>query len=318
MNRALVTSCGQDASYLAELLLNKGYEVHCMVRPIDLLDNIEHIKHKMHIYYGDLLSDVDFKVVLKKSDPQEVYNLAAISHVGFSFDEPVLTGHVTGLAVAKILDAIKRYNSSIRFLQASTSELYGNVTECPQNERTVMNPRSPYAAAKLYAYQMTKIYREAYNMFCCNSICFNHESPRRPVTFVTRKISYAAAQIKLGLKQDKLMLGTLDSQRDWGYSPEYVEAMWLMLQQPKADDYVIGTGEIHSVGEFVKEAFNHVGLDWKQWVEIDDKFKRPADVYLLMANCGYARSKLNWEPKVKFKELVKIMVDNDLKLLGGN
>lgn len=316
MKRALITGItGQDGSYLAELLLEKGYTVFGLMRPIEKDENIEHIKDRLHLLHGDLESDKDIKNVLVESDPDEVYNLGALSHVGLSFKEPVLVGNVTGLAVARLLHAIRDYNPKIRFYQASTSELFGNSKEDMQDENTPMNPTSPYAIAKHYGYQMVKMYREAYGMFAVNGILFNHESPRRGPNFVTRKITLAVAQIKLGVRDEKLLLGDMTSKRDWGYAKEYVEAMWKMLQLPKPNDYVIGTGQLHSVQDFVEEAFTYAGLDWTKWVQSSIHFKRPSDVKLLRANYTKAKRHLGWEPKVKFKDLITIMVDADIKKL---
>ncbi len=314
--RALITGiCGQDGSYLAEFLLSKSYTVFGFSRPIESDENIRHIRNKVHLIYGDLLSDTDVLNALIESNPDEVYNLGAISHVGLSFESAVLTGNVTGLGVARILESIRKYNQKIKFYQASTSELYGNPVETPQNENSPMNPTSPYAIAKHYAYNMVKLYRKAYGMYAVNGILYNHESPRRGLNFVTRKITYAVAQIKLGMKKDKLALGNTSPMRDWGYAKEYVELMWKMMQLEKPDDYVVGTGENHSVQDFVEAAFAHVGLDWKEWVEISDIYKRPSEVHSLLADNSKIKKVLNWEPKVKFNELVKIMVDEDIRML---
>lgn len=316
MVRALITGItGQDGSYLAEFLLNKGYHLFGLTRPIEKDENIKHIKDRLHLLNGDLQSEEDIKNALIESDPDEVYNLGALTHVGLSFKEPVLFGDVTGLSVSRMLESIRKFNPKIKFYQASTSELYGNSKEEKQNEDTLMNPTSPYAIAKMYAYQMVKLYRNAYGMYAVNGILFNHESERRGLNFVTRKISNAVAQIRLGLKKDNLILGNTSSKRDWGYAKEYVEVMWMMLQMPKPDDYVIGTGQLHSVQDFVEEAFSYVDLDWKKWVEISDNYKRPSDVNYLRADITKAKKVLNWKPKIKFKELVKIMVDEDIKKL---
>lgn len=314
--RALITGiCGQDGSYLADFLLSKGYTVFGLSRPIESDENIRHIKNRIHIIYGDLLSDTDVLNALIESNPDEVYNLGAISHVGLSFESAVITGNVTGLGVARILESIRKFNPKIKFYQASTSELYGNPVETPQNENTPMNPTSPYAIAKQYAYNMVKLYRKAYGIYAVNGILYNHESPRRGLNFVTRKITYAVAQIKLGMKKDKLALGNTSSKRDWGYAKEYVEIMWKMMQLEKPDDYVVGTGESHSVQDFVEAAFAHAGLDWKEWVEISDIYKRPSEVHSLLSDNSKIKKALNWEPKVKFDELVKIMVDEDIRML---
>ncbi|MBW5381157.1 GDP-mannose 4,6-dehydratase, partial [Brachyspira hampsonii] len=303
---------GQDGSYLAELLLEKGYEVHGIIRRSSSL-NTERIDHlykdphindvKMFLHYGDLSDSSNLSRVLEKVQPDEIYNLAAQSHVRVSFDMPEYTADVVGLGTIRILDAIKDTRIKTKFYQASTSELYGKVVETPQTEKTPFYPRSPYACAKLYSYWITVNYRESYDMYACNGILFNHESPRRGETFVTKKITHAIARI-LNKEQDKLYLGNLDSKRDWGYAKDYVEAMWLMLQQEKADDYVIATGETHSVREFLDEAFGLVGLDWKKYVEIDPRYYRPAEVDLLLGDPTKAKEKLGWKPKTTFKELV--------------
>ncbi|ASJ21385.1 GDP-mannose 4,6-dehydratase [Brachyspira hampsonii] len=321
MKKALITGItGQDGSYLAELLLEKGYEVHGIIRRSSSL-NTERIDHlykdphindvKMFLHYGDLSDSSNLSRVLEKVQPDEIYNLAAQSHVRVSFDMPEYTADVVGLGTIRILDAIKDTRIKTKFYQASTSELYGKVVETPQTEKTPFYPRSPYACAKLYSYWITVNYRESYDMYACNGILFNHESPRRGETFVTKKITHAIARI-LNKEQDKLYLGNLDSKRDWGYAKDYVEAMWLMLQQEKADDYVIATGETHSVREFLDEAFGLVGLDWKKYVEIDPRYYRPAEVDLLLGDPTKAKEKLGWKPKTTFKELVKIMLEYDL------
>ncbi|ASJ20481.1 GDP-mannose 4,6-dehydratase [Brachyspira hampsonii] len=325
MKKALITGItGQDGSYLAELLLEKGYEVHGIIRRSSSL-NTERIDHlykdphindvKMFLHYGDLSDSSNLSRVLEKVQPDEIYNLAAQSHVRVSFDMPEYTADVVGLGTIRILDAIKDTRIKTKFYQASTSELYGKVVETPQTEKTPFYPRSPYACAKLYSYWITVNYRESYDMYACNGILFNHESPRRGETFVTKKITHAIARI-LNKEQDKLYLGNLDSKRDWGYAKDYVEAMWLMLQQEKADDYVIATGETHSVREFLDEAFGLVGLDWKKYVEIDPRYYRPAEVDLLLGDPTKAKEKLGWKPKTTFKELVKIMLEYDLNNVG--
>lgn len=312
--RALITGiCGQDGSFLAESLLEKGYTVFGMKRPIEKDENIRHIIDRIHLLKGDLSDEKDVKNAIIESDPDEVYNLGALSHVGYSFKEPVEVGDVTGLAVVRLLEAIKNYNPRIKFYQASTSELFGNVNICPQSETTPMHPTSPYAIAKHYAYQMVKMYRDAYGLFAVNGILFNHESPRRPASFVTRKITTAVAEIKKGKKKDKLILGNTESMRDWGYAKEYVEAMWLMMKQKTPKDYVIGTGKMHSVKDFLVEAFEYADLDCKEWVETSDEFKRPSDVNMLQADASKARKELKWEPRTDFKALVRLMVDEDLK-----
>ena len=325
MKKALITGItGQDGSYLAELLLEKGYEVHGIIRRsssfnterIDHLYKDPHINDvKMFLHYGDLSDSSNLSRLLEKIEPDEIYNLAAQSHVRVSFDMPEYTADVVGLGTIRILDAIKETQIKTKFYQASTSELYGKVVETPQTEKTPFYPRSPYACAKLYSYWITVNYRESYDMYACNGILFNHESPRRGETFVTKKITHAIARI-LNKEQDKLYLGNLDSKRDWGYAKDYVEAMWLMLQQDKADDYVIATGETHSVREFLDEAFGLVGLDWKKYVEIDPRYYRPAEVDLLLGNPAKAKEKLGWKPKTTFKELVRIMLEYDLKNVG--
>ncbi|PCG19468.1 GDP-mannose 4,6-dehydratase [Brachyspira sp. G79] len=325
MKKALITGItGQDGSYLAELLLEKGYEVHGIIRRsssfnterIDHLYRDPHINDvKMFLHYGDLSDSSNLSRLLEKIQPDEIYNLAAQSHVRVSFDMPEYTADVVGLGTIRILDAIKDTQIKTKFYQASTSELYGKVVETPQTEKTPFYPRSPYACAKLYSYWITVNYRESYNMYACNGILFNHESPRRGETFVTKKITHAIARI-LNKEQDKLYLGNLDSKRDWGYAKDYVEAMWLMLQQDKADDYVIATGETHSVREFLDEAFGLVGLDWKKYVEIDPRYYRPAEVDLLLGDPAKAKEKLGWKPKTTFKELVRIMLEYDLNNVG--
>ena len=325
MKKAIITGItGQDGSYLAELLLEKGYEIHGIIRRsssfnterIDHLYKDPHINDvKMFLHYGDLSDSSNLSRLLEKIEPDEIYNLAAQSHVRVSFDMPEYTADVVGLGTIRILDAIKETQIKTKFYQASTSELYGKVVETPQTEKTPFYPRSPYACAKLYSYWITVNYRESYDMYACNGILFNHESPRRGETFVTKKITHAIAKI-LNKEQDKLYLGNLDSKRDWGYAKDYVEAMWLMLQQEKADDYVIATGETHSVREFLDEAFGLVGLDWKKYVEIDPRYYRPAEVDLLLGNPAKAKEKLGWTPKTTFKELVKIMLEYDLKSVG--
>ncbi|MEI0699062.1 GDP-mannose 4,6-dehydratase [Brachyspira intermedia] len=325
MKKALITGItGQDGSYLTELLLEKGYEVHGIIRRsssfnterIDHLYSDPHINDvKMFLHYGDLSDSSNLSRILERIQPDEIYNLAAQSHVRVSFDMPEYTADVTGLGTIRLLDAIKETQIKTRFYQASTSELYGKVVETPQTEKTPFYPRSPYACAKVYSYWITVNYRESYDMYACNGILFNHESPRRGETFVTKKITHAIARI-LNKEQDKLYLGNLDSKRDWGYAKDYVEAMWLMLQQDKADDYVIATGETHSVREFLDEAFGLVGLDWKKYVEIDPRYYRPAEVDLLLGDPTKAKEKLGWQPKTTFKELVKIMLDYDLKSVG--
>jgi GDPmannose 4,6-dehydratase len=314
---------GQDGSYLAELLLDKGYEVHGIIRRASTFNTgrIDHLYKDPHIngvrlflHYGDIADSTNLIKLLYRVRPEEVYHLAAQSHVRVSFDIPEYTGDVTGLSTIRILEAIRETGSRARFYQASSSEMFGKVREVPQRETTPFYPRSPYGAAKVYAYWATVNYRESYGAFACNGILFNHESPRRGETFVTRKITRAVARIKAGLDK-KLYLGNLDAKRDWGYAKEYVEAMWLMLQQDEPDDYVVATGETHSVREFLEEAFSHVGLDWQEYVEIDPKYYRPAEVDLLIGDAGRAKRKLGWEPKTTFKELTRLMVDADVEAL---
>ena len=314
---ALITGItGQDGSYLAEFLLEKGYTVHGMVRRSSTisLERIEHIAGRLHLHQGDLLDQHSLVRMLEEIHPHEVYNLAAQSFVPTSWEQPIFTAEVTGLGVTRILDAIRQVDKSIRFYQASSSEMFGKVRETPQRETTVFHPRSPYGVAKVYGHYITVNYRESYDLFACSGILFNHESPRRGPEFVTRKISQSVAQIRLGLAHE-LRLGNLDAKRDWGFAGDYVKAMWLMLQQAKPDDYVVGSGETHSVAEFVQIAFGHVGLDWRKFVVVDPAFYRPAEVDLLMADYGKARETLDWHPETKFKELVIEMVDADLKRL---
>lgn len=325
MKKALITGItGQDGSYLAEFLLDKGYEVHGIIRRSSTFntDRIDHLYQDPHVngvklflHYGDLADSVQLVKLLYKLQPDEIYNLGAQSHVRVSFDVPEYTGDIDGLGAQRILEAIVEANlvDKVRYYQASSSEMFGKVQEVPQVETTPFWPRSPYACAKVYAHWLTVNYRESYNIFACSGILFNHESPRRGETFVTRKITRAATRIKAGL-QDKLYLGNLDAKRDWGYAKEYVEMMWLMLQQENPEDYVIATNETHSVKEFVQETFAQLDLDWEEFVEYDARYERPAEVDLLIGNPTKAKEKLNWEPKVKFKELVKIMVDADMEL----
>jgi len=324
MRKALITGItGQDGSYLAELLLEKGYEVHGIVRRasnfntqrIDHLYVDPHTKTNLHLHFGDLTDSVALVKLIHELQPDEVYNLGAQSHVRVSFDIPESTGDIVGLGTLRILEAIREAGmvNKVRFYQASSSEMYGKVQEVPQTETTPFWPRSPYACAKIYGYWLTVNYRESYNLHASNGILFNHESPRRGETFVTRKITRAATRIKVGL-QDALYLGNMDARRDWGYAKEYVEMMWLMLQQDTPDDYVVATNETHSVREFVEETFGALDLDWKQYVKHDARYERPAEVELLIGDPAKARRKLNWEPKVRFKELVRLMVDADLKL----
>ncbi len=324
MKKALITGItGQDGSYLAELLLEKGYEVHGIIRRastfntgrIDHLYKDPHINGvKLFLHYGDIADSTNLIKLLYRIEPDEVYHLAAQSHVRVSFDIPEYTGDVTGLSTIRILEAIRETGLKSKYYQASSSEMFGKVQEVPQRETTPFYPRSPYGVAKVYAHWATVNYRESYGLFACCGILFNHESPRRGETFVTRKITRAVSRIKAGL-QEKLYLGNLDAKRDWGYAKEYVEAMWLMLQQDHADDYVIATGETHSVQEFLMESFSHVQLDWHDYVELDPKYLRPAEVDLLIGDASKAKRELGWAPKVTFKELVRVMVDADLSIV---
>jgi len=321
MKKALITGItGQDGSYLTELLLDKGYEVHGIVRRASTFNTgrIDHLYRDPHIngvklflHYGDMSDSTNLVKLLYRIQPEEIYHLAAQSHVRVSFDIPEYTADISALGTIRILEALRETGSNARFYQAGSSEMFGKVQEIPQKENTPFYPRSPYAVAKLYAHWATVNYRESYGLFACNGILFNHESPRRGETFVTRKITRAAAHIAAGV-QDKLYLGNLDAKRDWGYAKEYVEAMWLMLQQEKPDDYVIATGEAHSVLEFLEEAFTCSGLDWRKHVEIDQQYYRPAEVDLLIGDASKAKRLLNWEPKTKFSGLVKLMVEHDM------
>ena len=320
MKRALITGItGQDGSYLAEFLLAKGYEVHGIIRRASTFNTsrIDHLYQDpnvndvhLFLHHGDIADSTNLIKLLYRLRPDEIYHLAAQSHVRVSFDIPEYTADVTALGTIRILEAVRETGLASKFYQASSSEMFGKAQEVPQRETTPFYPRSPYAAAKVYAYWATVNYRESYGLFACNGILFNHESPRRGETFVTRKISRAVAAISFGL-QDKLYLGNLDARRDWGYAPEYVEAMWLMLQQDAPDDYVIATGETHSVREFLELAFSHVGLDWRQHVEINPRYLRPAEVDLLIGDATKARRLLGWQPKVGFEALVRLMVDAD-------
>ncbi len=324
--KALITGItGQDGSYLTEFLLKKGYEVHGIIRRSSTFNTrrIDHLYRdphgnggpvKLFLHYGDLGSSGSLETIIHDVQPDEIYNLGAQSHVRVSFDMPEYTADVTGVGVIRILEAIRRSGVETRFYQASTSELFGSAKP-PQSEKTPFEPQSPYAAAKAYGFWITQNYRHAYHMFACNGILFNHESPRRGETFVTRKVTRAVAAILAG-KQKHLYMGNLDSRRDWGYAPEYVEAMWLMLQHDKPLDLVIGTGEAHTVREFLEEAFGYVGLDFQEYVRIDPKYFRPTEVDYLLADAAKARETLGWEPRVRFHELVRIMVDADMELLG--
>jgi GDPmannose 4,6-dehydratase len=316
MRRALITGItGQDGSYLAEILLAKGYEVHGLVRRASTFNTqrIDHIRDRLTLHYGDLVDSTSLFGVLKASDPHEVYNLAAQSHVRVSFEMPEYTCDVTAAGVGRLLEAIRVTGCTARFYQASSSELYGKVKETPQTEATPFHPRSPYAAAKAYGFYLTQNYREAHGMFCANGILFNHESPRRGENFVTRKITRAVGRIAAGT-QKKVALGNLEAKRDWGFAGDYVDAMWRMLQENEPEDYVIATGETHSVKEFLALAFGRAGLDWEQYVETDARHIRPAEVDLLLGDASKAKKALGWEPKVSFKSLVEMMVDADLEL----
>ncbi|KPJ56663.1 GDP-mannose 4,6-dehydratase [Parcubacteria bacterium DG_74_2] len=320
--KALITGItGQDGSYLVELLLDKGYEVHGIIRRASTFNTgrIDHLYQDPHIngvrmflHYGDLSDTGNIEKLINQIKPDEIYHLAAMSHVRVSFDLPVYTANIGGLGTLRILEAIKNSGLPIKFYQASSSEMFGT-SPPPQNEKTPFHPRSPYACAKVFAYNITRLYREAYGIFACNGIMMNHESPRRGETFVTRKITRGIARIKAGLDK-KIYLGNLDAKRDWGYAPEFVEAMHLMLQQPEPDDYVIATGEARSVREFLEQAFKYSGLgDWQKYIEIDPRYFRPAEVEVLVGDASKAKEKLGWEPKTKFQDLVKIMVDADIK-----
>ena len=326
MKRALITGItGQDGSYLAELLLEKGYEVHGIIRRASTFNTgrIEHLYKDPHIHdvrlflhYGDIADSTNLIKLLYRIKPDEVYHLAAQSHVRVSFDIPEYTGDVTALSTIRLLEAIRETGVGSKFYQASSSEMFGKVMEVPQRETTPFYPRSPYGAAKVYAYWATVNYRESYNLFACNGILFNHESPRRGETFVTRKITRAVARIKAG-QQSKLYLGNLDAQRDWGYAKEYVAAMWSMLQQDQPEDYVIATGETHSVRDFLTEAFSHADLDWQKYVELDEQYLRPAEVDLLVGDASKARDVLGWQASTTFKQLVRLMVDADMAIVNS-
>ncbi|TET15089.1 MAG: GDP-mannose 4,6-dehydratase [Actinobacteria bacterium] len=315
--RALVTGVtGQDGSYLAEFLLDKGYEVYGMVRrsSVENFNRIEHIRDKLKFVQADLLDQLSIIDAIKESRPDEIYNLGAMSFIPVSWKQPVLTGEFTGLGVTRMLEAARHMNKNVKFYQASSSEMFGKAREIPQNEKTPFYPRSPYGVAKVYGHYMTVNYRESYDMFACSGILFNHESPRRGLEFVTKKVTYGAAKIKLGLA-DSLYLGNLDAKRDWGYAEDYIEAMWLMLQQNTPEDYVISTGEAHSVKDWVEASFRCLDLDWRKYVKIDKRFIRPVDVDLLVGDSSKAEKKLGWKTKVSFNELVKIMVEYDYNYL---
>jgi GDPmannose 4,6-dehydratase len=322
MKKAIVTGItGQDGSYLTELLLKKGYEVYGIIRRsssfntgrIDHLYKDPHEKPKLRLIYGDLTDGSDLSTAINDICPDEVYNLGAQSHVRVSFDMPIYTADVDALGTLRLLEAVRTMKKPARFYQASSSEMYGKVLETPQTEKTPFYPRSPYGCAKVYSFWQVINYREAYDMFACNGILFNHESPRRGKTFVTRKITQAATRIKLGL-QNKLYLGNLDAKRDWGFAGDYVEAMWLMLQQDRSDDYVVATGQTHSVREFLDEVFGCLDLDWNEYVEIDPRYFRPTEVDFLLGDSSKAQKELSWEPKITFKELARMMTDADMKL----
>jgi GDPmannose 4,6-dehydratase len=316
---ALITGItGQDGSYLAEFLLGKGYRVYGMVRrsSSENFDRIEHIRDRVELRQGDLLDQLSLINMMDEVQPDEIYNLAAQSFVPTSWTKPLLTGDFTALGVTRMLEALRHVNRKIRFYQASSSEMFGKVLEVPQSETTPFYPRSPYGVAKVYGHFITVNYRESYDLFAVSGILFNHESPRRGKEFVTRKVSDGVARIKLGLATE-LRMGNLDAKRDWGFAGDYVEAMWLMLQQPEPDDFVIATGETHTVQELVRVAFEHVGLDWEKYVVIDEKFIRPAEVDLLVGDPSKAKEKLGWKPRVSFQELVHMMVDADMRSIAA-
>ena len=318
--RALIAGItGQDGSYLAELLLQKGYEVHGVVRhaSTDPRERLEHLGDRVTLHGADLLDESSVRRVLETAAPDEYYNLAAMSFVPVSWEQPILTAEITGLGVLRALEAIRQVNPQIRFYQASSSEMFGKVVETPQSETTPFYPRSPYAVAKAYGHWITVNYRESHQIFACSGIMFNHESPRRGVEFVTRKISHAVARIKLGM-ENELRLGNLEAQRDWGFAGDYVHAMWMMLQQETPCDYVIGTGRTHSVAAFAEAAFARVDLDWQDYVVVDPRFYRPAEVNLLLSNPQKARDELGWQPTTAFEDLVHLMVDADLERLASS
>jgi GDPmannose 4,6-dehydratase len=317
MKTALITGItGQDGSYLAELLLKKGYKVYGLTRrsSTDVTSRITHVLNDIHLLPGDLLDQTSLIEAMEEAKPDEVYNLAAQSFVQTSWNQPVLTSEFTATGVTRVLEAVRKVNPKARFYQASSSEMFGKVQAVPQIESTPFYPRSPYGVAKLYGHWITVNYRESFDMYACSGILFNHESPRRGLEFVTRKISYHVAMIKHGITNE-LRLGNIEAKRDWGFAGDYVEAMWMMLQQDKPDDYVIATNETHTVKEFIELAFAHADLDWKKYVKHDEKFNRPAEVDLLIGSYDKAKQKLGWEPKTSFKELVKMMVASDLELV---
>jgi GDPmannose 4,6-dehydratase len=315
---ALITGVtGQDGSYLADLLLEKGYEVHGMVRrsSTETFDRLSHIRDRITLHTGDLLDQRSLGDVMREVQPDEIYNLAAMSFVAASWNQPVLTAEFSGTGVTRMLEAMREAAPDARFYQASSSEMFGKVREVPQNENTPFYPRSPYGVAKVYGHFITVNYRESYELFACSGVLFNHEGPRRGREFVTRKVTYNAAAIKLGI-QDKMTLGNLDARRDWGYAKDYVEAMWMMLQQDGPEDYVIATGKDHSVRDLVEIAFGHLGLDWEDHVELDPALLRPAEVDHLIGDFSKAREQLGWEPRTSFEELIRLMVDSDMELLS--
>lgn len=312
--RAIITGItGQDGSYLAEFLLSKGYEIYAMVRrsSSEKFERIDHIRHKINIMQGDLLDQLSLISMMEEVKPDEIYNLAAQSFVPTSWNQPVLTAEFTGLGATRMLEAVRHVAKDARYYQASSSEMFGKVREIPQKETTPFYPRSPYGVAKVYAHFITINYRESYDLYACSGILFNHESPRRGLEFVTRKVTDAVARIKLGLA-DKVHLGNLDAKRDWGFAGDYIKAQWLMLQQDKPQDYVIASGEAHSVRELCEIAFDRVGLNWEEYVAVDQKFYRPAEVDFLIGDCTKAKEELGWEPTVSFKEMIEMMVDSDL------
>jgi GDPmannose 4,6-dehydratase len=318
--RALITGVtGQDGSYMAELLLSKGYEVYGLIRrsSVEKFDRIESFMERIELVEGDLTDQSSLDNAVHTVQPDEIYNFAAQSFVPVSWNQPVLTGDVTGLGVLRVLEAIRRHGPKAKFLQASSSEMFGKVQESPQNERTRFHPRSPYAVAKVFGHNTTVNYRESYSLFACCAIGFNHESPRRGMEFVTRKVTHQVARIKCGLA-NKLTLGNLDAQRDWGFAGDYVRAMWSILQQPEADDYVIATGKTHSIRDLLEIAFSRVGLNWEEHIDLDPKLLRPAEVDYLRGDATKARERLGWDPKVDFKALISIMVDADLRLVRNS
>ena len=318
--RALITGItGQDGSYLAEFLLDKGYDVFGLIRRSSTVnfERISHIQHDIELLSGDLLDQLSLTSALETAQAEEVYNLGAQSFVPVSWEQPMLTGEITGLGTTRLLEAIRSVNPKIRFYQASTSELYGKAQETPQRESTPFYPRSPYGVSKLYAHWITINYRESYDLYACAGILFNHESPRRGLEFVTRKITHGVARIKKGIDKE-LRLGNLEARRDWGYAGDFVEAMWLMLQQKGPEDYVIATGKDRTIREFCEAAFAHVGLDWQEFVKVDEKFFRPAEVNILLGDSSKAQNQLGWKPKVSFEEMVQMMVDRDLQLLDAS